>query len=192
LQTAINEGRSQMIAAGKRDAAQERIVLPRPPARSATKASELPKPVAPAPSTVLLSPPPGPRPRPDPDRPAYPALAVNGVTTPGDVVVLDAADPGSLRASSTPSDPAVAGCVVAPEAGYELPRGQALVAVVGIAQCRVDATQGSIHAGDLLTTSATPGHARRAVTPAAGTILGKAMEPLEAGTGLIRVLVSPR
>ncbi|HZI92864.1 MAG TPA: hypothetical protein VFE84_01360 [Patescibacteria group bacterium] len=114
------------------------------------------------------------------------------MTTPGDVVVLDAADPGSLRASSRPSDPGVAGCVVAPQAGYELARGQALVAVAGIALCRVDATQNAIRAGDLLTTSATPGHAMRAGNQAGGAILGKAMEPLEAGTGLIRVLVSPR
>jgi len=52
--------------------------------------------------------------------------------------------------------------------------------------------------GDLLTTSSTPGYAMRA-SPVTiegitfylpGTILGKALEPLEEGTGVILVLVT--
>ena len=57
---------------------------------------------------------------------------------------------------------------------------------------------GTISPGDLLTTSSTPGHAMKAepVTIegveiyAPGTILGKALEPLEEGTGVILVLVT--
>jgi hypothetical protein len=44
----------------------------------------------------------------------------------------------------------------------------------------------------MLTTSPTPGHAMKAADPAraAGAVLGKAMGDLDAGTGLIPVLVS--
>ena len=51
---------------------------------------------------------------------------------------------------------------------------------------------GSIQAGDLLTTSATFGHAMRALDPLPGTIVGKALEPLDSGTGRIKVLVMLR
>jgi hypothetical protein len=66
------------------------------------------------------------------------------------------------------------------------------VALIGIVACKVDAGYGDIRIGDLLTTSPTPGHAMRADAPAAGTVLGKALEPLEAGIGRIRVLVMLR
>ena len=58
--------------------------------------------------------------------------------------------------------------------------------------CKVDAGFGAIRPGDLLTTSPTPGHAMRVDDPQPGTILGKALETLEAGTGEIRVLVMAR
>jgi hypothetical protein len=64
------------------------------------------------------------------------------------------------------------------------------VAVVGIVPCKVSAENGPIRAGDLLVTSATPGHAMRDDDPRPGTILGKALESLESGTGMIRVLVT--
>jgi hypothetical protein len=59
---------------------------------------------------------------------------------------------------------------------------------------------GPIKAGDLLTTSHTPGYAKRAVPVmvhgvalyATGTILGKALEPLGRGKGTIEVLVNTR
>jgi hypothetical protein len=58
--------------------------------------------------------------------------------------------------------------------------------------CKVDASYGSIRPGDLLTTSATPGHAMLAYEPQPGTIVGKALEPLDTGTGVIKVLVTLR
>jgi hypothetical protein len=66
------------------------------------------------------------------------------------------------------------------------------VAVVGRVYCKVDASAGSIGAGDLLTTSNTPGHAMRVDDPAAaaGAIVGKALAPLEAGRGLIPVVLT--
>ena len=51
---------------------------------------------------------------------------------------------------------------------------------------------GAIQPGDLLTTSATPGHAMRVgdYDQGQGAILGKAMSRLEEGKGLVLVLVS--
>jgi len=64
------------------------------------------------------------------------------------------------------------------------------LAVVGIVPCKASAENGPIAVGDLLVTSGTPGHAMRDVSPGVGTVLGKALEPLAAGTGVIRVLVT--
>jgi hypothetical protein len=61
---------------------------------------------------------------------------------------------------------------------------------VGIVPCRVSAENGAIQTGDLLVSSATPGHAMRDDTPRAGTIVGKALAPLAKGTGVIKVLVT--
>jgi hypothetical protein len=64
------------------------------------------------------------------------------------------------------------------------------MAVVGVVPAKVSAENGPISPGDLLVTSNTPGHAMRADRPEPGTIVGKALEPLDAGTGKIRVLVT--
>ena len=66
------------------------------------------------------------------------------------------------------------------------------VAVAAVVTVRVDAAYGAIAPGDLLTTSETPGTAMRAASPGAGTILGKALEGLEAGVGTLRVLLMLR
>lgn len=65
------------------------------------------------------------------------------------------------------------------------------LALVGRVRCKVDASHGPIAVGDLLTTSPTPGHAMRADDPtrAFGAVLGKAMEPLAEGQGMITILV---
>ena len=66
------------------------------------------------------------------------------------------------------------------------------ISLSGRALCKVDATYGSVERGDLLTTSDTVGHAMKAIDPKKimGTIIGKALKPLEAGKGLIPVLVN--
>ena len=66
------------------------------------------------------------------------------------------------------------------------------VSMVGRVYCKADAGPGPIGAGDLLTTSDTPGHAMRVADPAAaaGTILGKALAPLDRGRGLIPVVLT--
>lgn len=70
--------------------------------------------------------------------------------------------------------------------------GHATVALSGRVWVRCDASAGAIHPGDLLTTAERPGHAMRADDRerAYGAILGKAMTGLEAGTGLVLVLVN--
>jgi hypothetical protein len=64
--------------------------------------------------------------------------------------------------------------------------------ILGVVSCKVSAENGPIHPGDLLVTSATPGHAMRTDRESAwpGTILGKALGSLDSGTGVIQVLVT--
>ena len=66
------------------------------------------------------------------------------------------------------------------------------LALTGKVYCKVDAAYGAIAIGDLLTTSATQGHAMKAAdaTRAFGAVLGKALRPVATGTALIPVLVS--
>ena len=66
------------------------------------------------------------------------------------------------------------------------------IALVGKAFCKVDASYGAIEIGDLLTSSATHGHAMHASDPtrAFGSVIGKAMAPLSAGLGLIPILIA--
>ncbi len=104
---------------------------------------------------------------------------------PGDVMVIDPLGHGRMTVSIEARSRLVAGiCSTAPGSD-EIP-----LAVVGIVPCKVSAENGAIAVGDLLVTSGTPGYAMREASPAVGTVLGKALEPLEVGTGVIRVLVT--
>jgi hypothetical protein len=117
---------------------------------------------------------------------------------PGSVLIIDPENPGKLALSRTPYDPKVAGIVAGANglgSGVRLGAGEFDhdVALAGRVYCNVDATDSGIEPGDLLTTSATPGHAMKATESerANGAILGKAMERIEKGkTGRILVLVS--
>lgn len=66
------------------------------------------------------------------------------------------------------------------------------IALVGKVFCKVDASYGAIEVGDLLTSSATHGHAMKVSDPtlAFGAVIGKAMAPLNEGLGLIPILIS--
>jgi hypothetical protein len=66
------------------------------------------------------------------------------------------------------------------------------LAVVGIVPCKVTAENGAIAAGDLLVTSSLAGHAMKGTDRSrmVGAIVGKALEPLEKGTGTILVLIT--
>ncbi|HET8948805.1 MAG TPA: hypothetical protein VFQ07_17635 [Candidatus Polarisedimenticolia bacterium] len=105
----------------------------------------------------------------------------------GDVVIVDAAGRGAVRRADHEGDRAVVGIAVSPAAG-----GQVEVAYGSVVEVRADAGYGRIVAGDLLVSSPTPGAARTAPAAEPGTILGKALEPLDSGLGTIRVLVTLR
>jgi hypothetical protein len=112
---------------------------------------------------------------------------------PGTVMVIGGNS--KLECSTTAYDTTVAG-IVSTAPGVSLGTnedgniGEKLIAVAGRVPCKVDASYTSIEPGDLLTTSDTPGHAMKATDPQIGTILGKALEPLDSGTGVIEVLVT--
>jgi len=114
--------------------------------------------------------------------------------------VLTIGDRGRLRPCTAPYDRRVAGVVSGAgglHSGIILDSRQGSadrvsVALTGKAYCQVDAGSGPIAIGDLLTTSATVGHAMRADDPsrAFGAVLGKALRPLSAGTDLIPILIA--
>jgi len=112
----------------------------------------------------------------------------------GMVVVLD--DDGRITPCSIDYDDRVAG-VVAGARGVRsalvLDRhdGGAPVALAGKVWVNADATAAPIRCGDTLTTSATPGHARRVTERdrAFGAVIGKALTDLPAGRGMVRILV---
>jgi hypothetical protein len=120
-----------------------------------------------------------------------------GAYEPGDVLVISTAADRSAALASDPYSTLVLG-IFSAEPGFvgsldpmaENTDGEIPVAVVGIVDCKVSAENGAVARGDLLVTSATPGHAMRADDPPAGTILGKALQPLDEGSGLIQVLVT--
>ncbi len=66
------------------------------------------------------------------------------------------------------------------------------IALLGKVYCKADAQYSAIDVGDLLTTSPTPGHAMKAdhSSKAFGSVIGKALSPLQAGQGLIPILIA--
>jgi hypothetical protein len=126
------------------------------------------------------------------------ALACPEVPLPGTVMCLVA--DGGVRPSESPYDTSVAGVISGardfkpgilldrqPGSGRRVP-----LALVGKVFCRVNADNAPIEVGDLLTTSAIPGTAMKAVDPqrAFGAVIGKALKPLATGEGLIPILIA--
>jgi hypothetical protein len=118
----------------------------------------------------------------------------------GTVVILDPRHSNHVQSSNTSYDTSVAG-VVSAQPGLSLGEagvGKALIATTGRVRVKVDATRGAIRIGDLLVTSDIPGVAMRSEAVmvggrkmhSPGTIIGKALEPLEKGSGEILVLLS--
>ena len=118
----------------------------------------------------------------------------------GTVVVLDSTKSNQVISSSVSYDTRVAG-VISAQPGIALGEksdSKVLVATTGRVKVKVDASKGAIHIGDLLVTSDIPGVAmksepvefagRKMHMP--GTLIGKALEPLEKGSGEILVLLS--
>lgn len=120
---------------------------------------------------------------------------------PGMVLSIDPNQAGELKLSREPYDKRVAGVVsgaggVKPgmlmgQSGSPVD-GHVPVALTGRVYVWSEAGNSPIIPGDLLTTSAVPGHAMKVQSPtqAQGAILGKAMTELKDGRGLVLVLVS--
>jgi hypothetical protein len=120
-------------------------------------------------------------------------LPVDSPVEGGEVLVFDPDRQGQLRQGDTLADPAVAGIALGPSRMRAYATGlEAPIAFSGLVFCMVDASYGAIRPGDLLSASPTPGHAMRSFDALAGTVVAKAAEALESGTGLIRVVVMPR
>jgi hypothetical protein len=126
------------------------------------------------------------------------SIASDAKAGPGSVMIFD--ERGQLRPCSTPYDRRVAGVVSGagnyrpaivldrqPSEADRLP-----VALLGKVNCQVDADFAPVHIGDMLTTSARLGHAMKADDPqrAFGAVIGKAMQSLASGQGLIAILVA--
>jgi hypothetical protein len=126
----------------------------------------------------------------------------------GDVLAIDPRHGNQVRLSDHPNSQLVIGVYSTKPSVLAVGNhhiGQSLVgnvpvAMLGIVPTKVSAENGPIKPGDLLTTARTPGYAMRAkpvvvngisIYPT-GVILGKALQPLARGRGLIKVLVEPR
>lgn len=128
-------------------------------------------------------------------------FAVSGENVPkGAAMIIDDANPGSLKMSCEAYDTRVAGIVSGANGitpGIHLKQSGKLdggenIALSGRVYALADAGSASIKPGDLLTTSSTPGHIMKAADPARaqGAIIGKAMSALPAGKGYVLVLVN--
>jgi hypothetical protein len=127
-------------------------------------------------------------------------VKTSGSISEGTVVVIDPRERDHVLTSSTPYDTRVAG-VVSGSPGVLLGtegKDKAKIAHSGRVKVKVDTAYGAIAVGDLLVTSSTPGHAMRS-TPMdltgvpihrPGTLIGKALEPLDSGRGEILILLT--
>ncbi len=120
---------------------------------------------------------------------------------PGMVVSIDPSRTGELRVATKPYDSTVAGIISGANGvnvGLTLRQegsiadGKHPVALTGRVWVLADATNAPIVAGDMLTSSSTPGHAMKVQDrdAAGGATIGKAMSSLESGQGYVLVLVN--
>lgn len=138
---------------------------------------------------------------------ALPAVGDGENYEPGDVLVL-ASDGSGVEKTSEPSSrriigvystrPAILGADK--QGDTRVDSNDIPVAILGIVPTKVTTENGPIRVGDLLVTASTPAHAMKAksitvneveIYPT-GTILGKALEPLQNTEGVIKVLVMSR
>ncbi len=128
-------------------------------------------------------------------------IAVNGMKSgyaAGDVLVIDQSANRQLTRTAKPYSTLVAGIystrpgVLAGSRMEKAPTSDVPLAVVGIVPCKVTAENGAIQAGDLLVTSSKAGYAMKGTNrkKMMGAVLGKALQPLPKGDGVIQVLVT--
>jgi hypothetical protein len=117
---------------------------------------------------------------------------------PGDVLVIDTAASGKFLKSAEPYSTAVTG-IYSTKPGavgrrQSTPKSDAEVpmAMIGIVPTKVSAENGPIHRGDLLVSSSSIGYAMKGTDRSrlTGAVIGKALDNLESGKGLIEVVVT--
>jgi hypothetical protein len=117
----------------------------------------------------------------------------------GDVLTIDPGATRRLARSSRPYSTLVAGIystkpgvLASPYPMDQAPKSDIPLAVVGVVPCKVTTENGVIHPGDLLVTSRKEGYAMKGTdrNKMVGAVLGKALEPLSQGEGVIQVLVT--
>ncbi len=129
-------------------------------------------------------------------------VAVSEPVEPGHVLKIDPTGIGQYRLAQGPCTVSVAGVVstqpgmvlggeIALSSEFEvLGEGKAMLALLGVVPVKVTDEGGPIAVGDLLVVSSSPGYAMR-WNPESGQtcgLVGKALEPHEAGEGMIEVL----
>jgi len=118
----------------------------------------------------------------------------------GDLLVIDPTGSSRVALAQQPYSTLVAG-IYSTKPGLlgttrkvdeSAPQNEIPLAVVGIVPCKVTAENGPIQIGDLLVTSSTPGHAMKGTdrNRMLGAVVGKALEALPRGSGVIQVLVT--
>ena len=116
---------------------------------------------------------------------------------PGDVVEIDPDNPGKFRKAREAISTRVAG-VISTAPGVVLGNRSALgndnrpiLALAGRVPAKATAKFGAIQVGDLLVSSPIPGYAMKCpeASKCIGAVIGKALEPLSEGTGLIEVQI---
>jgi hypothetical protein len=131
------------------------------------------------------------------------AFAVRGPAnryTPGDVMSIDSDSHRRLRLSDQQYSRAVAGIYSTKPGVLARPRSvdqqsqeeEIPLAVIGVVPCKVSTKNGAIQPGDLLVSSDIPGYAMKGTEfhKMMGAVIGKALQSLETGSGLIDVLVT--
>jgi hypothetical protein len=116
---------------------------------------------------------------------------------PGDVLVIDSNAPGNFLKSAEPYSTSVAGIystkpgLVGRREGAPKNPDTVPMAMVGIVPTKVVAENGPIHPGDLLVTSSTLGYAMKGTdrSKMLGAVIGKALDNLDSGKGVIQVVV---
>jgi hypothetical protein len=127
-------------------------------------------------------------------------IDVSEAVEPGDVVEIDPDNPGKFRKAREALSTRVAG-VISTAPGVVLGNQRAesndarpILALAGRVPVKVTAKYGAIAVGDLLVSSPIPGYAMKCPekSQCIGAVIGKALEPLAEGVGVIEVQVMLR
>jgi hypothetical protein len=129
-------------------------------------------------------------------------IDVSEAVAPGDVVEIDPDNPGKFRKAREALSTRVAG-VISTAPGVVLGNEKQLdggidarpiLALAGRVPVKVTAKFGAISIGDLLVSSPIPGYAMKCpeASQCIGAVIGKALEPLKEGVGLIEAQVMLR